>query len=152
MSCLFFSFRKTQIFLYYIRSCISQDSLCISLIEKKKIKKQVKPQNLLYIFEEYFDKYGSHSITFPLPLLMIFISSVGILGGGNSEAQVSNVLVDKAKLIGTTIGVRIKTSVILSQASYITQSYGANKHMYTYKCVRPNKKNEGSFLKFLYAK
>ena len=35
-------------------------------------------------------------LPFPYPLLMIFISSVGILGGGNSEAQVSNVLVDKA--------------------------------------------------------
>ncbi|XP_034703377.1 polygalacturonase-like [Vitis riparia] len=48
-------------------------------------------------------------LPFPYPLHMIFISSVGILGGGNSEAQVSNVLMDKAKLIGTTIGVRIKT-------------------------------------------
>ncbi|CAH2054538.1 unnamed protein product [Thlaspi arvense] len=35
--------------------------------------------------------------------------SIGSLGEGNSEAYVSNVLVNKATLIGTTNGVRIKT-------------------------------------------
>ncbi|CBI24904.3 unnamed protein product, partial [Vitis vinifera] len=35
--------------------------------------------------------------------------SIGSLGEGNSEAFVSNVMVNKAKLIGTTNGVRIKT-------------------------------------------
>ncbi|KAJ7982216.1 putative Polygalacturonase [Quillaja saponaria] len=35
--------------------------------------------------------------------------SIGSLGAGNSEANVSNVLVNRAKLSGTTNGVRIKT-------------------------------------------
>ncbi|KAJ0039080.1 hypothetical protein Pint_23994 [Pistacia integerrima] len=35
--------------------------------------------------------------------------SIGSLGAGNSEAEVSNVVVDGAKLTGTTNGVRIKT-------------------------------------------
>jgi len=35
--------------------------------------------------------------------------SIGSLGGGNTEAEVSNVEVNRATLIGTTNGVRIKT-------------------------------------------
>lgn len=35
--------------------------------------------------------------------------SIGSLGANNSEAYVSNVVVNKATLIGTTNGVRIKT-------------------------------------------
>ncbi|URE48945.1 Glycosyl hydrolases family 28 [Musa troglodytarum] len=35
--------------------------------------------------------------------------SIGSLGAHNSEAQVSNVTVDRARFIGTTNGVRIKT-------------------------------------------
>lgn len=35
--------------------------------------------------------------------------SIGSLGKDNSEDYVSNVLVDRAKLSGTTNGVRIKT-------------------------------------------
>lgn len=39
---------------------------------------------------------------------MLFCS-IGSLGADNSEAQVSNVLVNRATLSGTTNGVRIKT-------------------------------------------
>lgn len=35
--------------------------------------------------------------------------SIGSLGADNSENNVSNVLVDRARLSGTTNGVRIKT-------------------------------------------
>lgn len=41
---------------------------------------------------------------------MIFLDfSIGSLGAGNSEDYVSDVVVNRAKLSGTTNGVRIKT-------------------------------------------
>lgn len=40
---------------------------------------------------------------------LILIFSIGSLGKGNSEAEVSNVVVNRATLTGTTNGVRIKT-------------------------------------------
>lgn len=40
---------------------------------------------------------------------LLLFCSIGSLGGGNTEAQVSNVEVNRATLIGTTNGVRIKT-------------------------------------------
>lgn len=47
-------------------------------------------------------------------LLMVFsfsdlFCSIGSLGAGKSEAEVSNVVVDTAKFSGTSNGVRIKT-------------------------------------------
>lgn len=42
------------------------------------------------------------------------ICSIGSLGAGHSEAAVSNVVVDGARLTGTTNGVRIKTWQVIS--------------------------------------
>lgn len=41
--------------------------------------------------------------------ILNLMSSIGSLGANNSKAHVSNVFVEKATLIGTTNGVRIKT-------------------------------------------
>lgn len=40
---------------------------------------------------------------------VVLCCSIGSLGAGNSEAEVSNVFVNRATLTGTTNGVRIKT-------------------------------------------
>ncbi|URE48941.1 Glycosyl hydrolases family 28 [Musa troglodytarum] len=54
-----------------------------------------------------------HGISLCFGVLKIFFfkkkNSIGSLGAHNSEAQVSNVTVDRARFIGTTNGVRIKT-------------------------------------------
>lgn len=64
------------------------------------------------MLEEYIFllRMGEFQLPFPYPVgHMIYISSIGSLGEGNSEAYVSNVVVNKAKFIGTTNGVRMKT-------------------------------------------
>ncbi len=53
---------------------------------------------------------------------MVNTSSIGSLGSGNSEAHVSGVTIDGAKLTGTTNGVRIKTW----QVSYHSTTYILN--------------------------
>lgn len=57
-------------------------------------------------------------------MIFMIISSVGILGG-ISDAQISNVLVDGAKLVGTANGVKINTypvrKTLVFQSTFVNQ-------------------------------
>ena len=53
-------------------------------------------------------------VNFTLIADVLLCCSIGSLGAGDSKAQVSNVLVNRATFTGTTNGVRIKTWQVIN--------------------------------------